>query len=502
VKDITDFNDSITEYELFSFLYDKVISREITTFSGLTAFAAPILGQKRIHPVIMRVFELIKRLNWGYFGTITPKTHRKLWWEIVVPDKEFPDAGDLKRMINMETKLHICMLDIHGYTKFCQDSRKNPSLLAALDKAINGDLQRLAAQCGAICSRERGDEIVVICASSTDAVTVTLCMMDYFGKTDVVGDPNISVKRTGDAAILPVFKLSAGITGGDIKTPLVITEQGTLTGFLLNMGARLQSRANELSPKEPRIMITKPVALRFQKENTTEKCILAKGKTIYFFDTGFIEFKGVQILTCEVVFKEEDKYKERFSEELQRLFGSIRENLWEQRIYLDLMELLAKVSAEMPPFSVALPKPVNNIKEIINDSFAQLCRLGLKAYIQDEDYSLAVGLLYDLINIIEMIPQFDRLLLDYLKGIADKYNMLLEIYLNFIDKEVDEKAARIFQGAHYKTWVAAKNGAAIYDKLRVIGRKSNEIPQKKALWSSLIKQRPEEMIFTLYSGKK
>jgi hypothetical protein len=92
--------------------------------------------------------------------------------------------------------------------------------------------------------------------------------------------------------------------------------------------------------------------------------------------------------------------------------------------------------------------------------------------------------------------------MDYLRGVADKYTRLLESYEAHIDREIDEKAARIFQGDYYKTWTAAKNGAAIYEKLRAIGRKSNDIAKKKSLWYFLIKQNQEDMIFTLYSGKK
>jgi hypothetical protein len=301
---------------------------------------------------------------------------------------------------------------------------------------------------------------------------------------------------------LPVFKLSAGITGGNTSIPLIVTEQGNLSGFLLNTGARLQTRANELSPRESRIMITKQVFMNYQKENAVEKCCLVRNDSIYFFDTGMIEFKGVQLPTCEVIFKPEERYKEKFSEEMVRLFGSIRESLWEQRIFLDLMDLLSKTAHAMPVFTVTPPKPINGMRTITNDSFMQLCRQGMKAYIQDEDYSFAVGLLHEFIAIIEMIPGFDRLILDYLRGITDKYDLLLKSYQESIDREIDEKAGMIFSGNHLKTWYAAKNGAAIYEKLKVIGRKSNEIAKKKALWYSLIKQRHDEMIFTLYSGKK
>jgi hypothetical protein len=501
VKDLDGYNETVSDYELFSFLYDRIIGREITAFSQLREYAGPVIRDKRSHPVIVRVFELIKRLNWGFFSGISPATHKKLWRELVIPDKLFPEAGDLKRTISI-SNLYIGMLDIHGYTKFCQESRKNLSMLHTLDRTINNEIQTICTQCGAVCQRERGDEIVLVAASATDVITATLSILDYFGKTDVVGDPAIFTKRTGDATILPVFKLSAGITGGNTSIPLIITEQGNLSGFLLNTGARLQTRANELSSRESRVMITKQVFMNFQKENAAEKCALARKNTLYFFDTGMIEFKGVQLPTCEVVFKAEERYKEKFSEELIRLFGSIRDSLWEQRIFMDLMDLLAKTAREMPAFSVSPPRPVNGIQTITNDSLLHLCRMALKAYIQDEDYSFAVGMLHEFINIIEMIPAYDRLILDYVKGVTEKYDLLLKSYQESIDREIDEKAAIIFTGNHLKTWYAAKNGAAIFDKLKGIGRKSNVITKKKNLWYSLIKQRQEEMVFTLYSGKK
>jgi hypothetical protein len=501
VKDLSEYSEAVSDYELFSFLYDRVISREITTFSGLKEYAEPIIREKKTHPVIMRAFELIKRLYWGFFSGISLGTHRKLWRELVIPDQHFPEAGDLKRTISI-SNLYISMLDIHGYTKFCQDSRKNLSMLHTLDRAINREIQLISTQCRAVSQRDRGDEIVVVSASATDALTVTLCILDYFAKTNVVGDPAISTQRSGDAAILPVFKLSAGIAGGNTSVPLIITEQGNLSGFLLNTGARLQSRANELSPRESRVMITKQVYLNYIKENSTEKCAIFRNDRVYFFDTGLIEFKGVMLPTCEAVFKEEERYKEEFSEEMVRLYGSIRDSLWEQRIFMDLMELLSKSAQVMPPFTVSLPKPVRGMQSITNASFMQLCRMGIKAYIQDEDYTFAVSLLHDFINIMEMLPQYDRLILDYTRGITEKYDLLLQSYEGSIDKEIDEKAAQIFSGDQLKTYFAAKNGAAIFEKLRHIGRKSPELTKKKTLWYNLIKQNQEKMLLTIYSGKK
>jgi hypothetical protein len=375
-------------------------------------------------------------------------------------------------------------------------------MMHTLDWAIENEVKRISTQCGAISQRERGDEMVVVAASATDALKVTLCIIDYFGKTDVVKDSSISTKRTGNAEALPIFKITGGITGGNTQSPLIITERGNLAGFLLNSGARLQTRANELSPKESRVMIAKQVMMNYEKENAVNRCILLQNNAIYFFDTGHIEFKGVMIPTCEIVFDKNERYKEKFAEDMTRLFSSIRENLWEQRVFQDLMELLTKVAQTMGKFTVTPSHPIQGMQTITNESYVQLCRLAMKAYCKDEDYYLAVDFLLNLVDISEQIPLFDRLILDYLKGITERYKYLLDTFEAHIDKEVDEKAAQIFHGDHYKTWNAAKNGAQIYEKLRTIGRKSKEIAKKKTIWLNLLSQNKEQMEFTLYSGKK
>ncbi|MDR0386422.1 MAG: hypothetical protein LBH57_00160 [Treponema sp.] len=501
MKEITGYNESVSEYELFSFFYDRVINGEITAFSDLTEFAEPILRNPRTHPVILKVFELIKCLYWGFFADISPATHSRLWRELVLPDQKFPGAGDLKRTLSI-SNLYVAMLDIHGYTKFCQDSRKNLSMLHTLDRTINNEIGRISVLCQAVSRRERGDEIVVVAASASDILTAALAIMDYFGKTNVVNDPRINTRRSGDAVILPVFKLSAGITGGNTTSPLIITDQGNLSGFLLNTGARLQNRANELSPKESRVMITKQVQMNYLKENSAEPCHLFKNDAVYFLDTGIIEFKGVFLPTCEAVFKPEDRYKERFSGELTRLLTSIKENRWEQKIYLDLMNLLTQVARVMPAFQVSPPEPINGMRTITNLSFQQLCKIGARAYLQDEDYIYAISLLRSFADIMEMAPEFDRLVLDYTRGIAEKYDLLLKSFETAIDKEIDEKAGLIFSGDHLKTYMAAKNGTSIYEKLRLVGRKSPELTKKKALWYNLIKTNHDKMVMTLYSGKK
>jgi hypothetical protein len=502
VNNITEFTDSTSEYEFFSFLYSKIINKEITTLSKLKEFAEPVLRNPKTHPAIMKSFELIKKLNWGFFENVTIETHKKLWKELVIPDKQFPEAGDLKTTLQI-SNLYVAMLDIHGYTQFCMDSRKNLSMMHTLDWAINNEIRNISTKCQAVSQRERGDEIVVVAASATDALMVTLCIIDYFGKTTIVDDINIPTKRNGPAEALPTFKITGGITGGNTQSPLIITEKGNLSGFLLNSGARLQTRANELSPKESRVMVAKQVYMNYVKENEKEPCGLVKDDKVYFLDTGQIEFKGVMIPTCEAVFNPQDRYKEKMSEELTQLFASTSNNLWEQRIFMDLMEVLSTSAHIMPKFSVTPPTPIHGMQTITNDSFRTLSKMALKAYNVDEDYIAAVDVLKTFIFVIEQIPQYERLILDYLRGVTDKYDMLLEPYNQTIEKEIEARAELIFHQSNYlKAWQAAKNAVNVYEKLKVMGRKSPEIPKRKALWLSLIKQNADKMEFVLHSGKK
>jgi len=309
-------------------------------------------------------------------------------------------------------------------------------------------------------------------------------------------------KRSVEAEALPVFKVSAGITGGNTTSPLIITDRGGLSGFLLNSGARLQARANELSPKESRIMAARQVQMNFDKENAQFKCSLAQDNALYFFDTGHIEFKGVIIPTCEIVFTEAERYKEKIGIEMNRLMESIDQNLWEQRIFADILAVIVRASSVMPKFSVTPQEQIDNIHTLTNESLEHLCKKAMAAYLREEDYNLAVTLLHNLVSILEMIPSFDRLILDYLKGVSAKYTMLLTMYNENISRQIEEKASGIFLSNYATAWAAAKKGVSMYEKLCVMGKNSELVAKKKNLWVYLIKQNQKELEFSMYAGKK
>jgi hypothetical protein len=248
-------------------------------------------------------------------------------------------------------------------------------------------------------------------------------------------------------------------------------------------------------------MITKHVYLNFVKENSMKKSELARSESIYFFNAGPIEFKGVSLPSYEVIFENGEKYKAKFVEALEKLYGSIRESLWEQRVFVDMMEVINAVCRAMPPFEISGLNVVGNSLSLNNDGITRLCSQALKAYLREEDYAAAVAKLREIIANLEQVPGFDRLVLDYARGVADKYGVILNEFEEAIDKEVNQKIDLIFHEKHKRAYFAAKKNAEMYENLRLYARKSNALNRKKVLWYDLIKQKQDEMRFTLYSGK-
>jgi hypothetical protein len=166
---------------------------------------------------------------------------------------------------------------------------------------------------------------------------------------------------------------------------------------------------------------------------------------------------------------------------------------------MDLMELLGKTAEAMPPFAVNLKFPINGLATANNNTITELCQRGVEAYVQEE-YPAAVLILKQCTLLLDQIPGYDRLILDYVMGITDKYDTLLKMYEAALNREVEEKAPIIFTGNNLKTYYAAKNAVSVYDEIRVRGRKSPALTPKRTRWINLIRQNKDELDFTLSSG--
>ena len=135
MNDIKEYSASTSPYEVFTLLSDKIVRGELVTFNALRAYCAPLPDTPRTEAILKRAFELQRRLYWGFFRDISPVSHAKVWSKVVVPDRKYRFAGDIKRMATIPD-VYMAIIDIHGYTRFCQKNRHNMSMLDLLDRVL------------------------------------------------------------------------------------------------------------------------------------------------------------------------------------------------------------------------------------------------------------------------------------------------------------------------------------------------------------------------------
>ncbi len=298
-----------------------------------------------------------------------------------------------------------------------------------------------------ISHRKQGDEIIMVCPTATDALSATIAVIGVLSKKRLLDEyPRV------DTAGLPEFKISAGISGGNTNSSLIITEDGDLSGFLINNAARMQARANTLAPKENKVIVTKNLQFNFLKENSKIKSEIFEKNIIYFYDNGMISFKGTEIPIVEAVFNPDEKYKEKFSSEMEELIKSIKGNLWKQRMFTSILDLISKVSKSMPPFQI--DEHVNEyISSYTNSTICDLCDLANGAYVVKENYKEAIDTFALIIKLLNTIPDFDKTVLEYAEIICAGYEKILPIYDVVIKKDIEANILEIFPAKDRKSVV-------------------------------------------------
>ena len=194
---------------VFVDMYRRLTSGEIDTFGKLCEYI-----EKKKNTIdknlLQEGFFLLKRLNWGAFANITKEKYPRLWKEMVIEDATLREYGELKRNIEI-SEIYVGVLDIHGYTLFCEKTKKNISMLHRLDGFINNQIVDIAAKYGALARRERGDEIILIGAEPDSTLAACYEIIRIFNKAKDFKSENDGIKSDFH---LPPFEISAGIAGG------------------------------------------------------------------------------------------------------------------------------------------------------------------------------------------------------------------------------------------------------------------------------------------------
>jgi hypothetical protein len=490
---------SSAELKLFYHLSDKMMAGEFQTFSALIDYVGTLKLSYKPEGVIEHSFALFKDLRWGFLKELSRSAYGKLWKELILPHPDFPNAGDLKRNMSI-SNIYIAMLDIHGYTRFCQESKSNLSRLRKLDDFLHEGIRKIAHGNSALANRERGDEIVVVASSATDCIKTTLEIITTFSKQGAVKDHAVSRTRSDYSIVLPDFKVTAGIAGGNLTTPLIITESGLLSGFLLNTAARLQTLANELSPKDSKIITTHSVYSSFLKENKIVKSDLVAKKMLKFFNAGTVSFKGTKVNCCEILFNPKEQYRMNYNPALLTLLEALRQELWKGRVFTDAIELVLKACRNMPAFTVDLVEKGGR-RKITNDSIAAVAEQARKHY-NGESYPAAATALSRISEEVEQIPEFDRLIVRYLKEISQRYELLAKEFEKRLEGEILTKLDVIFEPRYKTVYQKAREYIDTYEKLKALAMKSSALGNKKSTWYSLVEDKKTELKLQFYSGKR
>lgn len=500
MKQISEYSSDTSLFELFTFFYDRIISGEIENFSQLMNHSESFPLDNRTIGVLQKAFHLIKKLHWGIFQDLDPKNYPVLWKSLVLPLRGVSFGGDLKRNMTI-TDIYVALMDIHGYTSFCQMGRGNLSLLQMLDRILQEDIKSIAKRYGVISKRARGDEIILIGPTAEDVLAVVISVANYFSKKRILKDESLQKHRPGSKIILPDMKISAGIAGGKKFTPLIITKDGDLSGSIINTAARLQSRANQLSPHLTKVLITKQVHTRLKQ--TQSKHSDLKKWAPFYMDSGTINFKGIQLSLYEVIFSKGERYKAEYQEDISLLLNALSKNQWEHQIMELLLQLLIRTFKSMPSFRMqkALYKHSKPVL-ITNDQMIARCEKCHSAFTHDEQYSSSIDILTEISLCLEFLPDFDGLIKEYVTAILEKYILLRDMYLIEIDHIIDERLETMISLKDREKIRIMRQNSERFADLKDRARNGNLYKNRKKLWYQLVHTSEDKLKLTLYSGKK
>ncbi len=500
MKTLSEYSAATPLSELYRFLAEAVVDERITSFSALLEQTKSLPQDARTKAVYARLFKLIRKLHWGFFRDIDPATFPKVWNEVVIPHPVYSGCGDLKRNLTI-SDVYVGILDLHGYTRFCEKNKNNLSMLQLLDDMIQVDVAKIAREQNVVLQRRQGDEMVLVGASAADLISTTLLIIDYFAKRRTINFSGKTEHRTGYRIILEEMHISAGIAGGKKFTPFIITRDGDLSGGVVNTAARLQGRANEVSGDTSCIIVTRAVSTAFAVEGKKRLPDFLQKTSIDFFDAGRISFKGIAVAVAEVVFDASQRYKLRFENDLLELYRAVESGAWKDGIFAALIALLIRVYQNMPTFEI---EAVSNGLQttLTNDQLMIIASEALNRFRLKQDYAKAIGELGRLVEYTRAIPRFDRLSLEYAERILSGYETLVGAYADGLDAKIKDKIQTVLPAKHRQLFDESRRSAMIYERLRDQVKNSLTPLEISLLWASTVDKGQSKLEISIHSGKR
>jgi hypothetical protein len=302
--------------------------------------------------------------------------------------------------------------------------------------------------------------------------------MEYFSKRRRIKDETTPHSPAFDV-VLPEFQISAGIAGGQKYTPLVITMDGDLSGDIVNTAARLQARANKISPNFNRILITIHV---YQKLKNIEDSEETKHlKSIDYFNSGTVEFKGVKIPVYDTVFLNKDAYRLAYRDSMEGLYEALDGGMWKAKIFEQCLDVAARVVTHLPKIAL---KNKNIFQERTIDKTKLLERIkNTLELFRGEKYEKAVGGLGAIVQDFAQIEDMDELALEYLQEIYKNYKTLVAQFIENLDKEVTQNLDQIYTPKEKENYSILLKHYETFPKVQDAARQ--RLRSRKSLWYKL-----------------
>lgn len=448
---------------------EGIVSGRYEDFASLKRATRTWPRDQRTGYALSSAFQLLRRVNWGIFSSLSPERYPRLWSELVLGDDQYDFAGDLKRNMSLPN-IFVGMLDLHGYTSFCRENRKNLSRLELLDRMIQDGVSAIAASVGVISRRSRGDEILLIGASAGDVLEAALLCSEYFGDgafvdPDIPEPPPLVPELPVRDPYLPRFTFAGGIAGGQGFTDLVVTRDGDLSGDAVNAAARLQARASRISSTGTRILVTNHVyrSLLSEREKGTVPYRLLP--QIDFVDAGKVEFKGLRVSVYDTILATRDAKRLSYSGALEDLYGSIDAGLWKSRVFDDATRLLFLLATAQVP-----PQPPERLLRIkaARDAFSR------------DHYEVAFEAFSSSLDAYTAGGEVDELALSYLKAVRENYGSVMDAFAAALDVELETGLSTVLNAADRERFSSLQKNHDLYVKVRSAARM--RVRNRRALW--------------------
>lgn len=477
--------------------YDRIIAGEIVSVAELLDELDELGWDPRLERIVRRSYRLIRELHWGIFRHLDAKLHPELWHALTVGTPTMRDVADLKRNV-VVPNVYCAILDVHDYTAFCQKNRRNVSMIRMLDDLMQKDLRQVADEHHCLATRSAGDTIIVIGSSPIDTVRACLGIIASFSRRRVVQAAMTFESRTGKSVAMQDFRVSAGIAGGQHYNSLIVTQDGDISGSVVNTAARLQAFAGAIAPDRSKVMVTSHVHAGYQKEAS-----YSDGTTdgLVFFDCGRVSFKGVGVGVFELLFAEREMKKVRYQREYTDVAEAAARGQWSDRLIPDLTRLVAKVLQTNPISRVELIEEGMR-RRVSNAHVIALCEEAIGHYESAHDHREVSARLQEIGGILERATGFDPLVLVQFRQIVGAYDQLVREFERVQYEKVIANQTGLFSATERSLIDHAERLERIRDTLLERGKRDNNIYSPAMLWNKIVHDFDEGLEFGVYSGKR